>query len=252
MNDDVFLEFKEQEPFVGLETLIRISNYFIADSLTKNYRVMISLVTNGTLLGNIDVREYLYTYKRYFSSCILSLDGYKDVQDLQRPGSWNKIVENWDFLRKYTNDSIIINSVCSNNVLDIYSSNLIKVLNTFKGISIVMVDIDISNDFSIQNANKFIEQMEIIIKYLKSNKKNIKLRGFQYQRHMMTKKQWIGAKYLLSDKIRKIEQYEQCSQCYNLDCIIGESDPIVPTKERIEVQCYLYNKINEIHNKYYE
>jgi sulfatase maturation enzyme AslB (radical SAM superfamily) len=250
IGDRVETSFKRHELFFKFRTLQNVFNRFIIDSLDKNYKLETHIVTNGTLLGKQEIQEFLYNYKHYIPSFMISLDGYKDVQDLQRPGSWNKIVENWDFLRKYTNDSIKINSVCSSKVLNIYGKSMINLIQRFKGISLIVCNFDSNIGYTEDDIDEYIKQLEIIIKYTKIYTPNIILLPVTLKTGNTLKPEVIGTTYSIQDTITQQYLYEKCSLCNNLAC----DTHLKPTREKeiITVHCYLFKKIEELHNKYYE
>jgi sulfatase maturation enzyme AslB (radical SAM superfamily) len=248
ISDIVVLEFKKQEPFYTLNNLESIFKIFIIDSIAKGYKVSFQIVTNGTLLGKYEIRKFLYGYKKYISSFILSLDGYKDVQDLQRPGSWNKIVENWDFLRKYTNDNIIINSVCSNYSFAIYAKSLIRLLNNFKGISILISVLDKIRENSLEEIQYYIREVTILLYFLKT--KNIIFYPLLYPIENKCIENKIS--YILNKNIKKEDKIipNKCINCNHTYC--DGSFEFIQSSRRIDKQCYLTNELNRLHNLYIE
>jgi sulfatase maturation enzyme AslB (radical SAM superfamily) len=102
--------YSSSEPFYDIELLTKISNYFYLKCLTDNLQFKLLFSTNGTLLADSDVKNFLANYKKTVK-LYLSLDGWKDVQDINRPESWDRIIENWNFLQEYTNNNIELNTV---------------------------------------------------------------------------------------------------------------------------------------------
>jgi sulfatase maturation enzyme AslB (radical SAM superfamily) len=90
--------YSSSEPFYDIELLTKISNYFYLKCLVDNSQFRLLCSTNGTLLGNTDVKQFLLNYKKYIK-LYLSLDGWENVQDINRPNSWKKIIENWKFFQ---------------------------------------------------------------------------------------------------------------------------------------------------------
>jgi sulfatase maturation enzyme AslB (radical SAM superfamily) len=163
------------EPLFNIDLLNNISNYFhlLCKYNNSTFRIMFS--TNGTLLSNKKVREYL-NKTRGFNHTYLSLDGYKDVQDINRPGSWDSIIENWDFLKNYTHNSIHLNSVFYKESMNIVADSYIKLLTEFDGITSINLLRDKNNSVEdTEYLRQYLYTLEEIAKYCSLNKPAIQI-----------------------------------------------------------------------------
>lgn len=83
----VIIEFIGGEPFLEIELIDKITDYFIQQMILKNhpwqYHYMISIASNGTLYFNPKVQEYLKKHKHHLSFSI-SIDGNKELHDACR------------------------------------------------------------------------------------------------------------------------------------------------------------------------
>lgn len=99
--DTVVWEFIGGEPFLEIDLIDQITDYIIEKSKGHpcGNKTMFSFTTNGTLLGEPKVRAYL-TKDKCRKSVSLSLDGDQRVHDINRCGSWESVMANFDWWRK--------------------------------------------------------------------------------------------------------------------------------------------------------
>lgn len=99
------------EPFLEFDVIKQITHY-VRTRCTNNH-IMIKTVTNGTLVHG-EIQEWLTVNKDIFHTC-LSLDGKRDVHNLNRCNSYDKIDIDF-FLRTYGDDSEVSMVVCPENM----------------------------------------------------------------------------------------------------------------------------------------
>jgi sulfatase maturation enzyme AslB (radical SAM superfamily) len=169
--------YSSNEPFYNIDLLTKISNYFYIKCLLDNCHFRFLCATNGTLLGNARVQDFLIKYKK-FIKMYLSLDGWKDVQDINRPNSWDKIMENWKFLQEYTNNNIDLNIVFYKKTAKIACISIKKLLSVLPGISSINIIPDkncLEKNFyelyfkTIEDIGIFILNKQLNIKILQLN-----------------------------------------------------------------------------------
>ena len=80
----VIIEFIGGEPFLEIELIDKITDYFIEQMIETNhhwqYHYMISIASNGTLYFNPKVQEYIKKHKNHLSFSV-SIDGDKKLHD---------------------------------------------------------------------------------------------------------------------------------------------------------------------------
>lgn len=106
--DSVLIEFFGGEPFLNFSLIKQVTEYMENKYVIgKNMKVSYSAVTNGTLLTD-RIKEWLLSKKEKFE-VVLSLDGYKEVHDINRKmadgsGSFERI--DLDFFKKLNHKNV--------------------------------------------------------------------------------------------------------------------------------------------------
>jgi sulfatase maturation enzyme AslB (radical SAM superfamily) len=246
---EIVLDFNVVEIFYNLNILCQVINIFYLNSLIHGYKLIIpSIMSNGTLLNRKGVRQFFINYKLLIKHITISIDGYKDSQDIGRPNSWDLIRKNWYFIKKVTNNSINISSVFHKNIENIYASSIIKLLKSYKNIKVVSTNFDTRDLYTIKDVDKYIEQIDKIISYVKENNLLIKIDPVASFEKDMNKRNDFKHRIVLRDQITKYNVNPECSYCKRKDCLLYYTKV---SKERKDIQCYMYSKLEELYNKYY-
>lgn len=156
--DEVEFDLFGGEPFLNFELIKLITNYIMYYDTEK--KVIIFIVTNGTVL-NDDIKQWLVEHRKYVV-CGLSLDGTKEMTDLNRCNSFDKI--DLDFFLKYYNDQFVkmtVSPLTLNSLADgvIYLENL-----GFKVSCNLAYNIDWSNNENVSILER--ELMKLINHYI--------------------------------------------------------------------------------------
>lgn len=95
-------EFIGGEPLLEIDLIDQITNYIYEAQKDHEYAAnyVLGMSTNGTHLGNDKVRRYLLKDKCH-KTIGLSLDGCKEVHDLNRCNSFDRVMQNYDWWRKH-------------------------------------------------------------------------------------------------------------------------------------------------------
>jgi sulfatase maturation enzyme AslB (radical SAM superfamily) len=155
------------EPFMSMDLLNPIAQYLELRNLSFYQKNDINITTNGTFLGDKDIQYFLTRYKDLVATGLcISIDGYKDIQEINRPGSWDLIVKNWDFLREYQNDAIKVNSVIYEKSMDNLADSFIKMITELPGIKTIKILNDKMNSmYKEETLNKYFYNLEKILDY---------------------------------------------------------------------------------------
>ncbi len=96
----IYIELFGGEPFLEFDLITKIYDYLDTYYKAKNWIIFVT--TNGTLI-HAEVQEWLKKHKKLI--CGLSIDGTKQMQDLNRSDSFDLIDLNF-FLQTYPNQSV--------------------------------------------------------------------------------------------------------------------------------------------------
>lgn len=95
--EEVTFEFMGGEPMISYPLIRRVVEYVESRDWPKAYHF--SMSTNGTLFSEKN-KSWFIQRKDTFTP-MLSLDGTKYVHDLNRSGSYDRVMENIDFFREH-------------------------------------------------------------------------------------------------------------------------------------------------------
>ncbi len=108
----VEFDFFGGEPLLGFDFIREVVDWFHTRSWNKKHIFFIS--TNGTILTD-EIRDWLVKNR----GCIqvgLSLDGCKTAHDLCRSNSYDRVMENLPFFRKYWHHQPVKMTVCADTI----------------------------------------------------------------------------------------------------------------------------------------
>ncbi|UCH97138.1 MAG: 4Fe-4S cluster-binding domain-containing protein [Candidatus Aminicenantes bacterium] len=91
------IEFFGGEPFLAFHLIKNIVEWFKSQKWNKPYIFLIG--TNGTIL-NDDIKNWLYENRRYVTVA-LSIDGNKTAHNINRSNSYDIVIKNLPFFKKY-------------------------------------------------------------------------------------------------------------------------------------------------------
>ena len=95
--ENVSIDFFGGEPFLAFSLIKEVIEWFFSRSWKK--RAYFTIATNGTILTP-EIKEWLAKYSKHLTLAF-SLDGCKEVHDMNRCDSYDKVIENLPFFRKY-------------------------------------------------------------------------------------------------------------------------------------------------------
>ena len=133
----LILEFIGGEPFMEIDLIQRITDYFVSKSIELNHRLlkyfMISVSTNGLLYFDEKVQNFIQKYKNNFSMTV-SIDGNKELHDacrvdLNGNGTYDRaIAAELHYHKTYANDLETKMTISPDNVNYIFKAiqNLIS------------------------------------------------------------------------------------------------------------------------------
>ena len=110
--DTVEIDYFGGEPLIAFDLIRDVVDWF--HTLTWNRKHVFFISTNGTIL-NDEMRDWLYKNK----NCVqvgFSIDGTKISHDLCRSGSYDLLVKNLPFFRKYWSHQPAKMTVCSDTI----------------------------------------------------------------------------------------------------------------------------------------
>lgn len=120
----IILEFIGGEPFMEVELMDQIVDYFIKTAFKMHHRFLkyfaISISSNGLLYFNEQVQKFLKKYKNFLSIGI-SIDGNKELHDSCRldllgNGTYDRAIKAALDVKKYTNDLQTKMTLSPNNI----------------------------------------------------------------------------------------------------------------------------------------
>jgi sulfatase maturation enzyme AslB (radical SAM superfamily) len=237
--------FRSQEMFSNIKLLQTITNIFYLNSLIFNYKFQIATVTNGTYLHLKKVQEYCNKYKNLMYEFVISLDGDKEVQETNRPGSWKKIMNSWYFLKQYTKNKIAINSVYSHETHNTYGESLITLLKNHDDIISIFSCFNDNNDYTFEDVDNYIIQLKIVLNYILYTDRNIKLNPLFLIKDTAKRDNTL---IILNENINIQTCNSICLKCTNYSCDLYFIDTM--SIARCNVQKYLYSKLRKLYTKY--
>jgi radical SAM peptide maturase (CXXX-repeat target family) len=97
----IYWEFIGGEPLLEIDLVDQITDYILQKSHKESWKSqqVFFITTNGTLLGDEKVRKYLLKDKCK-KSVGLSLDGPRDVHNINRCDSWDVVMANFGWWRR--------------------------------------------------------------------------------------------------------------------------------------------------------
>jgi len=105
-------DFFGGEPLLGFDFIREVVDWFHTQTWNKKHIFFIS--TNGTILTD-EIHDWLFKNR----GCVqvgLSLDGCKTAHDLCRSNSYDRVMENLPFFRKYWPHQPVKMTVCSDTI----------------------------------------------------------------------------------------------------------------------------------------
>lgn len=153
------------EPLLGFDII-----KYICDSLKDSVSYLIQ--TNGTILNE----EIIKTFKKYNFDVTVSIDGYKNINDMNRVllngnGSYDIISENIDKMLERGINISVLEATVTDNTKDIDSfSNIEKFLKNRFNVSQIQIGKDVRFPEIYDDRGEDIKSIENIYKELKENK----------------------------------------------------------------------------------
>ena len=172
----IILDFIGGEPFLQINLIDQIIEYFIKATIEKNhpwqYNWMIAMTTNGTLYFNEDVQKFLNKWKDKLSLTI-SLDGNKELHDSCRKfpngeGSYDlaeKAVKH--YMKNFSKDFLGEKMTLSPNNIN-YTYNAIKNLISL-GYTKIHANCVFEKGWNNNHATIFYYQLKQLSDYLIDN-----------------------------------------------------------------------------------
>lgn len=118
---NITFELMGGEVFIELPLLKQITDYIFKKSIEARFiteSITISFSSNGTFFTQ-EVKDYLLDLKKVFNVSLgISLDGCREAHELNREGSFDKLIEGFDWWRKEFPENRI-KATLSSNTLDL-------------------------------------------------------------------------------------------------------------------------------------
>lgn len=175
----IILDFIGGEPFMNVQTMDYIVNYFITQCLNYKhewlYNFRISVATNGMLYFNPEVQNFIQKYK-YFLSMTISIDGPKEIHDSCRVdynncGSFDKAYE---ALQHYRKNYLMDEKLYDNTKVTIAPENLHNlntIIDFFLGqqITVLYANPVYEAHWTIEQAREYYEELILLANKMLQN-----------------------------------------------------------------------------------
>ena len=170
----IILEFIGGEPFLAIDLITEITEYFIQQLIIKNhhwqYRFRISICSNGTLYFEEKVQKYIQKYKNILSFTI-SIDGNKQLHDACRifpdgTGSYDIAIKAVNHYRTHYSPTQEIGSkmtISPYNVTHTFEAVQSILENNYKHINLNCV---YEEGWTTEHAKILYEQLKLIADFL--------------------------------------------------------------------------------------
>lgn len=171
----LILEFIGGEPFMEIDLIQRITDYFVSKSIELNHRLlkyfMISVSTNGLLYFDEKVQNFIKKYKNNFSMTV-SIDGNKELHDacrvdLNGNGTYDRaIAAELHYHKTYANDLETKMTISPDNVNYIFNAiqNLISL-----GYVSIQLNCIYEEGWTIQHAKILYQELKKVADWLLDN-----------------------------------------------------------------------------------
>jgi radical SAM peptide maturase (CXXX-repeat target family) len=165
----VVYEFLGGEPFLKIDLIYKATDYIIRQQHELNHRwknnYMFSFTTNGTIL-NDEVKEY-FSLDQKKKSIAVSLDGVKELQDLNRSNSYDTVIKNLEWFRKSVDNFTIKSTINHEGLPYIYES--VKFFINDLGIKDVYMNLVFENVWKDGDAKILKDQLTKVADFLLEN-----------------------------------------------------------------------------------
>lgn len=171
----LILEFIGGEPFMEIDLIQRITDYFVSKSIELNHRLlkyfMISVSTNGLLYFDEKVQNFIQKYKNNFSMTV-SIDGNKKLHDtcrvdLNGNGTYDRaIAAELHYHKTYANDLETKMTISPDNVNYIFNAiqNLISL-----GYVFIQLNCIYEEGWTIEHAKILYQELKKVADWLLDN-----------------------------------------------------------------------------------
>lgn len=171
----LILEFIGGEPFMEIDLMQEITDYFVNECIRLNHRLlkyfMISVSTNGLLYFDEKVQNFIKKYKNNFSMTV-SIDGNKELHDacrvdLNGNGTYDRaIAAELHFHKTYANDLETKMTISPNNVTYIFNAiqNLIAL-----GYVSIQLNCIYEEGWTIEHARILYQELKKVADWLLDN-----------------------------------------------------------------------------------
>lgn len=171
----LILEFIGGEPFMEIDLIQRITDYFVSKSIELNHRLlkyfMISVSTNGLLYFDEKVQNFIQKYKNNFSMTV-SIDGNKELHDtcrvdLNGNGTYDRaIAAELHYHKTYANDLETKMTISPDNVNYIFNAiqNLISL-----GYVSIQLNCIYEEGWTIEHAKILYQELKKVADWLLDN-----------------------------------------------------------------------------------
>lgn len=171
----LILEFIGGEPFMEIDLIQRITDYFVSKSIELNHRLlkyfMISVSTNGLLYFDEKVQNFIKKYKNNFSMTV-SIDGNKELHDacridLNGNGTYDRaIAAELHYHKTYANDLETKMTISPDNVNYIFNAiqNLISL-----GYVSIQLNCIYEEGWTIEHARILYQELKKVADWLLDN-----------------------------------------------------------------------------------
>lgn len=169
------LEFIGGEPFMEIDLIQRITDYFVNKSIELNHRLlkyfMISISTNGLLYFDEKVQNFIQKYKNNFSMTV-SIDGNKELHDTCRVdfngnGTYDRaIAAELHYHKTYANDLETKMTISPDNINYIFNAiqNLISI-----GYVSIQLNCIYEEGWTIEHAKILYQELKKVADWLLDN-----------------------------------------------------------------------------------
>ena len=174
--DAVILDFIGGEPFLEVELIDQIIEYFRTKTIQLNhpwqYNWRVSISSNGTLYFTQKVQDFIKKYNQFLSLGI-SIDGNKELHDKCRvfknstKGSYDiAIAAAHDYRKKYGHLSTSKITLSPDNIM--YTANAI--INLIQeGYTAIHANCIFEKGWTVEHAQIFYQELKILADYLLNN-----------------------------------------------------------------------------------
>ena len=161
--DHVQIDFTGGEPLMNFNLIREVVDYVVSRKWKKTFDF--SIGTNGTLIDE-EIRDWASKHP-----CVafgLSFDGIKEAQDINRSGSYDKVLKNIDFFKKRSEEAQVKMTIGPESI-DKVAEGIMHIHELGMLVTANVVFEDVWGEKQSEYLKTFGEQLEILIEFYHKN-----------------------------------------------------------------------------------